>query len=233
MAFDPPDLGRDAQALLFRTFGAAGDHDLAVALQVLPADGPGRQRVVAAADQLQRHPAQRQEIQLGRQHLLPPHDAEVRLAVQDQAADVLHHGKQQLQLDMGKAGGEIGKKRAHGRLREQFVDGDDQPILDMRLEARGDADQVDAAVQDHPRLGQQAGAGLGQHGAAARAVEKLDPEVDFQVRDLGADGGLRLAQAAPRRRERALLGGGGKGFELFNGNLHPSAFQIRANFLFA
>ncbi|MFJ1293997.1 hypothetical protein ACEPPZ_18340 [Paracoccus yeei] len=61
----------------------------------------------------------------------------------------------------------------------------------------------------------------------------LDPEVDFQVRDLGADGGLRLAQGPPRRRERALLGGGGKGFELFNGNLHPSAFQIRANFHFA
>jgi hypothetical protein len=46
----------------------------------------------------------------------------------------------------------------------------------------------------------------GQHRRAARAVEQLDAELNFQIRKRLADDGLRSSQAASARGEASFIG---------------------------
>ncbi len=46
MAFDPPDLGSDAKAVLSVPSDLRVDHDLAVTLELLPVDNGVRKRMV-------------------------------------------------------------------------------------------------------------------------------------------------------------------------------------------
>ena len=59
--------------------------------------------------------------------------------------------------------------------------------------------------------------GLGQHDAAAVAVEKLDPELVLQRLDLTAEQRLRHGQRHGGARERA---------ELAHGDEHPHLLQV-------
>ena len=88
-----------------------------MALELLPVDHGVGQRMGFAANQLQRHPADGVKTQFGGQQLLPPHHAKIGFAFQNHAADVFHHGEEQLQLHMREAGRKLGKQLAQHMFR--------------------------------------------------------------------------------------------------------------------
>ncbi|MCY1226544.1 hypothetical protein D9M72_387790 [compost metagenome] len=127
------------------------------------------------------------EAQFGRQHFLPPHDAEIGAALEHQPADVFHQGEQHFQLDRRETAGERFEQLAQRFFRIQLVNGENQARLDALAQAFGHAAEVLAAFQDHARFRQQPLAGRGQHGVAAGAVEQCVADIDLQVRHGGAD----------------------------------------------
>ncbi len=213
MALDSPDFRGHAKAVPFHAFGAHRHHNLAVTLEILPVYDRIGKRMVPAADQFQLHPADRMKAQLRGQILLPPHDAEIRFPIEDQPADVFHHREQQLEFDMRKMHGKLGKQFAQRVLGIEFVYSDHQTLLHMRFKTGRHADQVLTPVEDQPRFRQQAFAGGREGRIAPLPTEQLQSEILLKVRDLRADGRLRLAQCPASGRERAVFGRSNEGLQ--------------------
>ncbi len=122
-------------------------------------------------------------------------------------------------IELGHQPFEIGKLvgiRQHQR--QPWLDACHKPRGSTTQPVRGAQQIIDTAQHDPPRFGQDRFPG--------RAIEQLQPQIDFQAGDRFTDGRLTLAQTACGGAERTQRGNLGEGFQGFWRITHGALISV-------